>query len=243
MPDPRDDYPAAHSMDTTWFAVDADGHLAVFDSGEDGAVPEAVTSDAECWEVAKRLGRDVPHLVWANGSVRGRHCREPGEADAPGRGLYGVLLFLRRAPDWDTPSPFNQHIGTQIDTPDGRLIPVYCRCSSRSSTRPATSGAAGNATRSSAPTARPSRRCHGRRPERVLGTWRSPPPVTRVSIDSRAPRFAAAGTAAGRPCVRGDQPEPGLHSLGQRHRRAARLRVTSSLTRGRPMRAPPRPAQ
>src|SRR6185295_8980906 len=45
------DYPAAHSMDTTWFAVDRDGHIAVFDSGEAGAVPrdayeEGATVDA-----------------------------------------------------------------------------------------------------------------------------------------------------------------------------------------------------
>ncbi len=33
------DYPAAHSMDTTWFAVDKEGNLALFDSGEGGAVP------------------------------------------------------------------------------------------------------------------------------------------------------------------------------------------------------------
>jgi hypothetical protein len=31
---------AAHSMDTSWFAVDDEGHVAVFDSGEAGAVPE-----------------------------------------------------------------------------------------------------------------------------------------------------------------------------------------------------------
>jgi hypothetical protein len=35
----RDDFPAAHSMDTTWFAVDEDGRVARFDSGEAGAVP------------------------------------------------------------------------------------------------------------------------------------------------------------------------------------------------------------
>jgi len=35
------DYPAAHSMDTWWFAVDAEGYVAVFDSGECGAVPVA----------------------------------------------------------------------------------------------------------------------------------------------------------------------------------------------------------
>ncbi|MGC4115758.1 MAG: radical SAM protein [Myxococcales bacterium] len=33
--------PAAHSMDTDWFAVDEDGHVAEFHSGEAGAVPEA----------------------------------------------------------------------------------------------------------------------------------------------------------------------------------------------------------
>lgn len=35
------DFPAAHSMDTEWFAVDADGNIALFDSGEGGAVPES----------------------------------------------------------------------------------------------------------------------------------------------------------------------------------------------------------
>lgn len=37
---PSPDYPAAHSMDTTWFAVDRDGFVAAFDSAEGGAVPE-----------------------------------------------------------------------------------------------------------------------------------------------------------------------------------------------------------
>lgn len=34
-----EDFPAAHSMDTCWFGVDAKGRLAVFDTGEGGAVP------------------------------------------------------------------------------------------------------------------------------------------------------------------------------------------------------------
>jgi hypothetical protein len=33
------DYPAAHSMDTTWYAMDADGHVAELISGANGAVP------------------------------------------------------------------------------------------------------------------------------------------------------------------------------------------------------------
>ncbi|BDG05424.1 hypothetical protein [Anaeromyxobacter oryzae] len=35
----RPDFPAAHSMDTAWFAVDRDGHVALFQTGESGAVP------------------------------------------------------------------------------------------------------------------------------------------------------------------------------------------------------------
>lgn len=47
MLDPNDssDFPAAHSMDTTWFAVDRDGNVALFDSGEAGAVPSVVAQD------------------------------------------------------------------------------------------------------------------------------------------------------------------------------------------------------
>ena len=33
------DYPAAHSMDTTWFAVDKDGFIAVMETEEEGALP------------------------------------------------------------------------------------------------------------------------------------------------------------------------------------------------------------
>lgn len=33
------DFPAAHSMDTDWFAIDGDGNIGVFQSGEGGAVP------------------------------------------------------------------------------------------------------------------------------------------------------------------------------------------------------------
>ncbi|AFY94281.1 hypothetical protein [Chamaesiphon minutus] len=34
------DFPAAHSMDATWFAIDADGCVGVFESNEGGAVPK-----------------------------------------------------------------------------------------------------------------------------------------------------------------------------------------------------------
>jgi hypothetical protein len=35
------DYPAAHSMDTAWFAVDQEGNIGLFSTSEDGALPKA----------------------------------------------------------------------------------------------------------------------------------------------------------------------------------------------------------
>jgi hypothetical protein len=35
-------YPAAHSMDTSWYAVDADGHVGLFVSSENGHAPDGV---------------------------------------------------------------------------------------------------------------------------------------------------------------------------------------------------------
>lgn len=37
------DFPAAHSMDTTWFAIDADGYVGIFDTSEGGAMPNDLT--------------------------------------------------------------------------------------------------------------------------------------------------------------------------------------------------------
>jgi hypothetical protein len=53
------DFPAAHSMDTTWFAVDADGCVGMFDSGEGGAVPSTNTSFSLR---AKQQGSDLVYV-------------------------------------------------------------------------------------------------------------------------------------------------------------------------------------
>jgi hypothetical protein len=47
LPETSIDYPAAHSMDTMWFAVDRDGNVAAFDSAEGGAVPNSALSEHE----------------------------------------------------------------------------------------------------------------------------------------------------------------------------------------------------
>lgn len=68
------DYPAAHSMDTTWFAVDRDGYVAYFESGEAGAVPrEALTVEEE--DVAGRVTQALP---------RTGERLDPAPGNAPG---------------------------------------------------------------------------------------------------------------------------------------------------------------
>lgn len=42
------DYPAAHSMDTDWFAVDQEGNIGLFRTSEDGALPK-VACDRWQW--------------------------------------------------------------------------------------------------------------------------------------------------------------------------------------------------
>ena len=43
-------------MDVTWFAVDRDGHIAIFDSGEGGAVPAEVSDGDVGFRTTKQLG-------------------------------------------------------------------------------------------------------------------------------------------------------------------------------------------
>jgi hypothetical protein len=53
-------YPAAHSMDTSWFAVDHEGHVALLRSDEDGPVPYA-------WKGGHSGGEEVVERVLALG--------------------------------------------------------------------------------------------------------------------------------------------------------------------------------
>jgi hypothetical protein len=49
------DYPAAHSQDTTWFAIDAKGQVGVFSSGENGPIPVGHFQEGDLLEVLRRL--------------------------------------------------------------------------------------------------------------------------------------------------------------------------------------------
>ncbi len=93
-----DDFPAAHSMDTTWFAVDRDGHVACFESGEAGAVPSGAFAGDEAYELRDRLAQLLPRgqaaFDLAGRRVPGREGE--GEEHSHGLGLnYPVLMFLK----------------------------------------------------------------------------------------------------------------------------------------------------
>ncbi len=45
LPEEPTDYPAAHSMDTSWYAVDSEGHIAEFETGETGVLPEIAAEE------------------------------------------------------------------------------------------------------------------------------------------------------------------------------------------------------
>jgi hypothetical protein len=78
------DFPAAHSMDTDWFAVDRDGHVGVFLSGEAGAVPTEAMQDVDYSECLMRLAEALPAIIplfdlreWIGPEDAGRHHHRP----------------------------------------------------------------------------------------------------------------------------------------------------------------------
>lgn len=91
-PPPSSDFPAAHSMDTTWFAVDRDGHVAVFDSGEAGAVP--VEGYNEDWYPI------LEELVKAAGGQELAADDDDAWADRPNR-LAAMGIYYYAHEEWE----------------------------------------------------------------------------------------------------------------------------------------------
>jgi hypothetical protein len=70
--EPPPDFPAAHSMDTTWFAIDRDGHVGVFDTGETGPVPETY-GKCDVRQLLVEHGRTDLLAGWKEPSVPSRY--------------------------------------------------------------------------------------------------------------------------------------------------------------------------
>jgi hypothetical protein len=90
------DYPAAHSMDACFFAIDRDGHVAFFTTGEAGAVPEAAFTGDEAHEAVTELVETLPRC---EGLQDPRGIGRPPGAEFEGCHLvvdlpYPVLMFL-----------------------------------------------------------------------------------------------------------------------------------------------------
>ena len=73
------DYPAAHSMDTSWYAVDAAGHVAVFHSRENGHAPVGA--------------EDAYHLETLVQAAHPSPGPDDYEADEPLAERFGFFLY------------------------------------------------------------------------------------------------------------------------------------------------------
>ncbi|MBO0698385.1 MAG: hypothetical protein J2P46_08330 [Zavarzinella sp.] len=58
MTDP--DFPAAHSMDTSWYVVDPAGHVALFETGENGPAPVGAEYEIYLSDLFRRRHPDAP---------------------------------------------------------------------------------------------------------------------------------------------------------------------------------------
>jgi hypothetical protein len=101
MNDPCD-FPAAHSMDTTWFAVDRDGHVAAFETGEAGAVPTTAYVGEEDYAILDevREGQATGAAVF---DLEGWKLRDSSDHVKPAPGLTPgrLLIFVRSREDLD----------------------------------------------------------------------------------------------------------------------------------------------
>jgi hypothetical protein len=85
------DFPAAHSMDACWFAVDRDGHVGFFDTGESGAMPEVGVTADDAYALRERLTGLVPAGDFLY-DPRGRFL--PGDPVSPLPDGFPALVFL-----------------------------------------------------------------------------------------------------------------------------------------------------
>jgi hypothetical protein len=93
-----DDFPAAPSTNTAWFAVDRDGRVGCFESGQSGAVPIAALRDEPLYGLLDRYADALPRsAVLQDRQGRVRPWGDDRRAHHP-RGVVTscpVLMFLK----------------------------------------------------------------------------------------------------------------------------------------------------
>lgn len=121
----ENDYPASHSMDTCFFAVDRDGHVAIFNTHEAGAVPVHSLAGDSADAVRQQLTQ-LPRVEVVH-DRRGRVT--PGQANdfnehQGAMGLpYPTLMFL------DSLDPVRDDIaaGRAVEVPASEGVAVMFR--------------------------------------------------------------------------------------------------------------------
>jgi hypothetical protein len=98
------DYPAAHSMDTYWFAVDADGNVAMFDTGEGGVVPKDALRSVDGLDcLFAEIAKDCEHrsiridASSENILTRSKAATNPNDdicCSTDGDNVYNLILIL-----------------------------------------------------------------------------------------------------------------------------------------------------
>jgi hypothetical protein len=88
------DYPAAHSMDTEWYAIDRDDHVAIFHTGEEGALPDDAANHNTLPRPLLDAIPDVPYQLidWLGDDRQEHHVELPPRTRKEGLGK--VFLFL-----------------------------------------------------------------------------------------------------------------------------------------------------
>ena len=101
------DFPAAHSMDSEWFAVDKDGFIAMLTTNEEGAMPmseEQGDGTDQLNEIASAMGCTLAQDAWGSG--------QPESV-----GVYNFHWMLGEGPNVDEDAWLDQEEG------DGPVMP------------------------------------------------------------------------------------------------------------------------
>jgi hypothetical protein len=122
--EPETDYPAAHSMDTHWFAIDADGNVGIFDSGEPGAAPAGIADQGEGYGLLDLPVTGQPVFDRAGYVPLVTIARPETHHDTTGERFDGRLLFLTS--EAEIPAELRALPGVVTPAlPDGWAVSTY----------------------------------------------------------------------------------------------------------------------
>ncbi|MDR1737407.1 MAG: hypothetical protein LBR66_01115 [Candidatus Symbiothrix sp.] len=103
------DFPAGHSMDTDWFAIDKDGNIGFFDSGQEGAVPIQIPSQTMNYEFlsmyTKQISKSLKQLFLCEETVQYivSKCNTDifDEIEKDKYAVDGCVLLLNEGKKWE----------------------------------------------------------------------------------------------------------------------------------------------